>query len=100
MLQIPPFCQDASSIIQTLQLTLSQAGFFELFKDRVGLFCPQQKNYYKTCSFHRKPMKLDTFDLLNISNENNFVTCFKNNDVIKVFVTKAKSRNFKFSVSS
>ena len=30
-------------------------------------------------------MKLDSFDLWNISNENKFVTCFKNNDVIKNF---------------
>ena len=30
-------------------------------------------------------MKLDSFDLWTISNENKFVTCFKNNDVIKNF---------------
>ena len=30
-------------------------------------------------------MKLDSFDLWTISNENKFVTYFKNNDVIKNF---------------
>ena len=45
-------------------LTLSQAGFFKLFKGGWGgIFGPQQKNYYKTCSFHPKPMKLDMFVL-------------------------------------
>ena len=30
-------------------------------------------------------MKLDTLDLWTISNENNLVTCFKNDDIIKNF---------------
>ena len=56
-------------------------GLFLTFQRRGwGLFGPRQKNHYKTCSFHQKPMKLDT-----ISNENNLITCFKNDVVIKNF---------------